>query len=61
MKIRITQPGFETFSGQLGDIQFDAGVSTQDVSDQQADFMSSFFGWAMEPEGGGYADEEVPA
>jgi hypothetical protein len=59
MKIRITQPGFETFSGQLGDIQFDNGVSTQEVSQQQAEFMSTFFLWVQEVEGDGYADEEV--
>ena len=31
MKIRLTQPGFETYSGQMGVVFFEDGLTTADV------------------------------
>jgi hypothetical protein len=36
MKLRITQPGFETYNGQMGVLFFENGLSTTDVRPQDA-------------------------
>lgn len=36
MKLRLTQPGYETFTAQMGVIYFDNGISTTDVKPQDA-------------------------
>jgi hypothetical protein len=36
MKIRLTQPGFEKYTGQMGVMQFEDGVTTHDVSHMDA-------------------------
>lgn len=36
MKIRLTQPGFETYTGQSGILFFEEGLSTADVSFRDA-------------------------
>lgn len=36
MKLRLTQPGYETFTAQMGVIYFDNGTSTTDVKPQDA-------------------------
>lgn len=43
MKIRITQLGFEAFTGLLGDVHFEGGVSVSDVSEQQAAYVRAMF------------------
>lgn len=43
MKIRIVQSGYETFTGLLGDVSFQDGVSKKDVSDQQAAYVGAMF------------------
>ena len=43
MKIRIVQTGYETFTGLLGDVKFEDGVSIADVSEQQAAYVGSMF------------------
>lgn len=41
MKIRIVQTGYETFTGLLGDVKFENGVSVADVSKQQMDYVGA--------------------
>lgn len=43
MKIRIVQAGYESFTGLLGDVKFEGGVSVRDVSEQQAAYIGSMF------------------
>lgn len=43
MKVRIVQAGFETFSGLLGDMKFEGGVSTKDVSAEQLAYIRAMF------------------
>jgi len=50
MKIRIIQVGFETFTGLLGDVHFQDGVSVADVSEQQAAYVRAMFVTAIEGE-----------
>lgn len=37
MKIRLVQPGFESFTGSMGALAFESGLSTTDV--QERDFL----------------------
>lgn len=50
MKIRIVQTGYETFTGLLGDVKFEDGVSVADVTKQQMDYVGSMFVVAPEDE-----------
>lgn len=43
MKIRITQSGYQTFTGLLGDVKFEGGTSVNEVSDQQAAYVAAMF------------------
>lgn len=43
MKLRLTQPGYETFTAQLGVIFFENGLSTTDVKPQDAVRIASQF------------------
>jgi hypothetical protein len=43
MKIRIVQHGFESFSGLLGDVRFEDGLSVSEVNAQQADYVRAMF------------------
>lgn len=43
MKIRIVQAGYETFTGLLGDVKFEDGVSVKDVSAEQFAYIRSMF------------------
>jgi hypothetical protein len=43
MKIRIVQHGFESFSGLLGDVRFEDGLSVAEVNAQQADYVRAMF------------------
>lgn len=43
MKIRITQEGYEGFSGQLGDVLFENGTSVAHVSEQQSAYIAAMF------------------
>lgn len=43
MKIRIVQSGYETFTGLLGDVKFEGGVSVREVSEQQAAYVGAMF------------------
>lgn len=43
MKIRITQSGYESFCGLLGDVKFDNGVSVSDASEQQVAYVAAMF------------------
>lgn len=71
MKIRIIQAGFESFTDWVGDVKFVDGVSVDEVSEQQAQFVRALFVTAtLDQEGDGYAitdneaaktDEEVTA
>jgi len=36
MKIKLTQPGYENFTGQLGNVTFTDGTSDGEVSEQSA-------------------------
>lgn len=36
MRIKLTQPGYETFTGMLGAVDFENGQSVYGVSPQQA-------------------------
>jgi hypothetical protein len=36
MKIKFTQPGYESYTGAFGDVEFVDGVSVDDVTDRQA-------------------------
>lgn len=36
MKIRITVPGWDSFSGLFGTVEFENGVSVRDVTEQEA-------------------------
>lgn len=60
MKIRINQPGYESFDGQLGDVQFAAGESVTDVSAQQAAFVRSIVG-VEEVEGAEQGTDSLPS
>ncbi|WKZ86337.1 hypothetical protein N5B55_05125 [Ralstonia pickettii] len=44
MKVRLTQPGFETYTGQMGVIFFKEGLSTDDVLPIDAIRLSAVFG-----------------
>ena len=48
MKLKITQPGFENYSGQMGMILFKDGISVYDVNERDALRLSALFGckWA---------------
>lgn len=48
MKLRLTQPGFETYSAQMGVIFFENGLSTTDVSVMDATRMSAVMGCEWE-------------
>jgi len=43
MKLRLTQPGYETFTGQMGTVFFDNGLSTADVKPIDAVRMAAQF------------------
>lgn len=43
MKIRIVQTGYETFTGLLGDVKFEDGLSVIDVSNEQFAYVRSMF------------------
>ena len=43
MKLRITQKGFENYSGQMGMILFKDGLSVYDVSERDANRLSALF------------------
>ncbi len=43
MKIRIIQSGYETFTGLLGDVKFDNGVSVGQASEQQVAYVAAMF------------------
>lgn len=55
MKIRIIQAGFEFFTDWVGDVKFVDGVSVNEVSEQQAQFVRALFTTITEDEGDGYA------
>lgn len=44
MKLKITQKGFENYSGQMGMILFKDGLSVYDVSERDALRLSAMFG-----------------
>ncbi|PLC44558.1 hypothetical protein C0Q88_07715 [Ralstonia pickettii] len=44
MKVRLTQPGFETYTGQMGVIFFQDGLSTEDVLPIDAIRLCAVFG-----------------
>lgn len=48
MKLRITQPGFESYSGQMGMILFENGISVYDVQERDALRLSALFGCEWE-------------
>lgn len=48
MKLRITQKGFENYSGQMGMVLFRDGLSVYDVPNRQALALSSIFGCRWE-------------
>lgn len=50
MKLKITQKGFEHYSGQMGMILFKDGISVYDVTERQALRLSALFGctWATD-------------
>jgi hypothetical protein len=50
MKIRIVQTGYETFTGLLGDVKFENGLSASDVSEQQAAYIGAMFVIAKDDE-----------
>ena len=43
MKLRLIQAGYETFTGQMGAVFFEDGLSTGDVSEMDAVRMSAVF------------------
>lgn len=43
MKLRLIQPGYEAFTGQMGAVFFEDGLSTGDVSEMDAVRMSAVF------------------
>lgn len=43
MKMRIVQAGFEGFTGLLGDVKFEDGVSVKDVSAEQFAYVRAMF------------------
>lgn len=43
MKLRLIQTGYETFTGQMGAVFFEDGLSTADVSEMDAVRMSAVF------------------
>ncbi|MBE0438044.1 MAG: hypothetical protein IBX56_19875 [Methylomicrobium sp.] len=50
-KIRITQPGMETYTGFLSDIEFEDGVSLEDVTKMQAQRIAGAISMMMEEDG----------
>lgn len=48
MKIKITEKGFENFTGQMGVVFFENGFSTADVSSHDAFRMSAVMGFEWE-------------
>lgn len=48
MKLRITQRGFETYTGQMGMILFKDGLSVYDVAERDALRLSALFGCEWE-------------
>ena len=43
MKIKIVEPGNESFTGHLGNVQFFGGVSTHDVSEAAASGIAAIY------------------
>jgi len=43
MKIRIVQAGYETFTGLLGDVKFENGLSVKDAAPEQFAYVRSLF------------------
>lgn len=43
MKLRLTQPGFDTYTGQMGTVFFENGLSTADVKPNDAVRMAAQF------------------
>lgn len=43
MKLKITQPGFETYTGLLADVTFTNGVSDRDVTAAEAANLTTLF------------------
>lgn len=60
MKIRIVQAGYETFTGLLGDVKFEGGVSVRDVSEQQAAYVGAMFIIARDGEEVGSVEPTKP-
>lgn len=48
MKLRLTQPGFETYTAQMGVTNFENGLSTTDVSVMDATRMAAVMGCEWE-------------
>lgn len=48
MKLRLTQPGFETYTAQMGVTFFENGLSTTDVSVMDATRMAAVMGCEWE-------------
>jgi hypothetical protein len=48
MKLRLTQPGFEGYSAQMGVVFFENGLSTTDVSPHDAIRMAAVMGCEWE-------------
>lgn len=48
MKLRLTQPGYETYTGQMGTVFFEDGMSTADVKPNDAVRMAAQFLCAWE-------------
>lgn len=40
-RIKLTQPGWETFTGAFGGVTFDNGVSVEEIADRQAQRLSA--------------------
>lgn len=43
MKLKITQAGYQTFNGMLGDVTFVEGVSVADVSKESAAGITAIY------------------
>lgn len=56
MKIKIVEPGNESFTGQLGNVQFADGVSVADVTHAEATAIAAIFRceWVLQ------GDEPIP-
>lgn len=49
MRVKLTQPGYENFTGMIGAVEFENGASIYGVSPQQADGILNTYAGELVP------------